>query len=166
MKWILFIVAIFLTLPSYSATLSQSQIHFILSGNTCCYSQEVIDSVQVPTYEYPPSVVLDLPSLKEPASPLTWTVFYGLQVLDVYTTERALQYSCVEEINPILGKSPDVKDIIGLKILLLAPSLMIYPYTITDGDLAGANYLMTAVVANNIDVWHEVKIRQDCRKIR
>lgn len=166
MKWILLIVTSFATLSTSATQLTPIQKQFIMWGETCCYSQEVIDSVQVPTYEYPPSVVLDLPSLKEPASSLTWTVFYALQVLDVYTTERALQYSCVKEINPILGKSPDVKDIIGLKILLLAPSLMIYPYTITDGDLAGANYLMTAVVANNIDVWHEVKTRQDCIKIR
>lgn len=166
MKWILLIVTSFATLSTSATQLTPIQKQFIMWGETCCYSQEVIDSVQVPTYEYPPSVTLDLPSLKEPASPLTWTAFFGLQVLDVYTTERALQYSCVEEVNPILGKSPDVKDIIGLKILLLAPSLMIYPYTITDGDLAGANYLMTAVVANNIDVWHEVKTRPDCIKIR
>ena len=136
-------------------------------GETCCYSQEVIDSVQVPTYEYLPYTIdLDLPPLKEPATKLTWTVFYGLQILDVYTTERALQYSCIKELNPILGKSPDVKDIIGLKILLLAPSLMIYPYTITDDDLAGPNYLMTAVVANNIDVWSEAKTLRGCSKIR
>lgn len=166
MKWILFIVTSFATLSSSATPLTPTQKQFIMWDETCCYSQEVIDSVQVPTYEYPPSITLDLPSLKEPASPLTWTVFYGLQILDVYTTERALQYSCIKELNPILGKSPDVKDIIGLKILLLAPSLMIYPYTITDGDLAGANYLMTAVVANNVDVWSEAKTRRDCVKIR
>jgi hypothetical protein len=126
--------------------------------------------VQQPVYEYhrPYTIDLDLPPLKEPASKFTWTVFYALQVLDVYTTERALQYNCVEEVNPILGKSPTVNDIIRLKVLLLAPALWYTNEyeTITDEDLAGANYMMTAVVANNFDVWSEAKHLDNCGKIR
>lgn len=164
MKLLIFIILCLFSLPTYSSSLSQTQIQLILAGDTCCYSKEVIASVQKPLYIYqrPSKFDIDLPPFKEPASRLTWSVFYALQVLDVYTSERALQYSCVEEVNPILGKSPDVKDIIGLKMLLLAPSLMIYPYTITDDDLAGANYVMTVVVANNFDVWSDAK--HNCSK--
>ncbi len=167
MKQMLICVALLFSLPTLATALTPSQIQFIQWGDTCCYSQEVIDSVQVPTYDYQtPTFNLDLPPLKEPASKLTWTVFFGLQILDVYTTERALQYSCVQEVNPILGKYPDVKDIVALKVLLLAPSLMMYEYTITDDDLAGANYLMSAVVVNNVDVWNEAKSKENCIKIR
>ena len=75
-------------------------------------------------------------------------------------------YNCVEEVNPILGKSPTVNDIIGLKVILLAPALWHTnkKVTITDEDLAGANYMMTAVVANNFGVWADAK--DNCNKIR
>ena len=132
--------------------------------------QETIDSVleehHVPKYNYPPQFDLNLPLLKEPASKFTWSVFYALQVLDVYTTDTALQYNCVEELNPILGKSPTVKDVIGLKVVLLAPTIYYADKyaTITDDDLAGFNFLMSSVVANNFDVWSEAK--DTCSKIR
>lgn len=166
---------ILLTLPLFliaeeGVSLTSTQKAFILQGETCCYSQEVIDSVQLPTYDYQPYTIdLDLPPLREPASKLSWGVFYGLQILDVYTTERALQYNCIEELNPILGTSPDVEDIIALKVLLLGPALWYnnkYGPVITNGDLAGANYLMTAVVVNNFEVWSDAKSRDDCTKIR
>jgi hypothetical protein len=169
MKWLIFVIISLFALPSYSVSLSQIQIHRIIAGDTCCYSQEVIDGVQRPTHNYQPYTInLDLPPLKEPASRFTWSVFYALQVLDVYTTERALQYNCIEEVNPILGKSPTVNDIIGLKVLLLAPTLWHANKngTITDEDLAGANFMMTAVVANNFDVWSEAKHLDNCSKIR
>jgi hypothetical protein len=136
-------------------------------GETCCYSQEVIDSVQLPTYDYQPYTIdLDLPPFREPASKLSWSMFYALQVLDVYTTDTALQYNCVEELNPILGKSPTVKDVIGLKVILLAPALWYTNKheTITDHDLGLMNYMMTSVVVNNIDVLSDAK--DNCDKIR
>ena len=164
MKWLLLLVVF--SANTLSAELTQIQKKFIIWGETCCYSQEVIDSVQLSTYEYQPNIILDLPPLKEPASNVTWSLFIALQVLDVYTTERALQYSCVQEVNPILGKSPTVNDIILLKVLLLGPALYYTNKveTITDQSLAGANYMMTAVVANNFDVWAEAK--DTCYKIR
>jgi hypothetical protein len=169
MKWILCIITSLATLSSSATQLTPVQKQLIMWDHPCCYSQEVIDSVQRPTYNYQPYTIdLDLPPLKEPASNLSWSVFYALQVLDVYTTERALQYSCIEELNPILGTSPDVNDIIGLKVVLLVPALWYTNKyeTITDEDLAGANYIMTSVVANNFDVWSEAKTLRGCSKIR
>ena len=92
-----------------------------------------------------------------------------LQGLDVYTTDIALQYSCIEEVNPIFGKSPTAKDLILLKVILLGPGLYYsnkYEGIITDADLAASNYLMTAVVANNFDVWSDAKHLSTCSKIR
>ena len=168
------IFLLILTLPLFSTAeesvfLTPLQKTLILQGNTCCYTQEVIDSVQLPTYDYQPYTIdLDLPPYRESASKLSWALFYVLQGLDVYTTDRALQYSCVEEVNPILGKSPTVNDVIRLKVFLLAPALWYTNKyeTITDEDLAGTNFMMTAVVANNFDVYSQAKKLDTCRKIR
>ena len=165
MKWLILLVVF--SANALSAELTQTQKAFITWGHTCCYSQEVIDSVQLPTYDYQPYTIdLDLPPFREPASKLSWSMFYALQVLDVYTTDRALQYNCVEELNPILGKSPNVQDVIGLKVVLLVPALWYTNKyeTITDHDLGLMNYMMTSVVVNNIDVLSEAK--DTCRKIR
>ena len=165
MKWLILLVVF--SANALSAELTQTQKAFITWGHTCCYSQEVIDSVQLPTYDYQPYTIdLDLPPFREPASKLSWSMFYALQVLDVYTTDRALQYNCVEELNPILGKSPNVQDVIGLKVVLLVPALWYTNKyeTITDRDLGLMNYMMTSVVVNNIDVLSEAK--DTCRKIR
>ena len=165
MKWLILLVVF--SANALSAELTQTQKAFITWGHTCCYSQEVIDSVQLPTYDYQPYTIdLDLPPFREPASKLSWSMFYALQVLDVYTTDRALQYNCVEELNPILGKSPNVQDVIGLKVVLLVPALWYTNKyeTITDRDLGLMNYMMTSVVVNNIDVLSEAK--DTCDKIR
>ena len=165
MKWLILLVVF--SANALSAELTQTQKAFITWGETCCYSQEVIDSVQLPTYDYQPYTIdLDLPPFREPASKLSWSMFYALQVLDVYTTDRALEYDCVEELNPILGKTPNVQDVIGLKVVLLAPTIYYADKyaTITDDDLAGFNFLMSSVVANNFDVWSEAK--DTCSKIR
>ena len=68
-------------------------------------------------------------------------MFYALQVLDVYTTDRALQYSCVEEVNPILGKSPTVTRLIRTESILTWSCIWytISMRTITDKDLAVTN---------------------------
>jgi hypothetical protein len=165
MKWLILLVVF--SANALSAELTQTQKAFITWGHTCCYSQEVIDSVQLPTYDYQPYTIdLDLPPFREPASKLSWSMFYALQVLDVYTTDRALQYNCVEELNPILGKSPNVQDVIGLKVVLLVPALWYTNKyeTITDHDLGLMNYMMTSVVVNNIDVLSDAK--DNCDKIR
>jgi len=171
MKWILFIVTSFATLSSSATDLTPSQKQFIAWGETCCYSPETIKDTlaqqHVDTFQ--PKVILDLPPFIDPATRLQWVLFYTLQILDVYSTDRAVQYSCVTEVNPLLGKSPTAKDLILLKVILLGPGLYYsnkYEGTITDADLAASNYLMTAVVANNFDVYSQAKKRDNCIKIR
>jgi hypothetical protein len=159
------------SITAFATDLTPRQKHFIAWGETCCYSAETIEDVlaqqHVDTFQ--PKVILDLPPFIEPASRLQWALFYVLQGLDVYTTDIALQYSCIEEVNPIFGKSPTAKDLILLKVLLLGPGLYYsnkYEGIITDADLAASNYLMTAVVANNFDVYSQAKKRDNCIKIR
>lgn len=165
---LLVFLSFFLTNTAYAVELTSIQKQLILWGDTCCYSQEVINSVQQPVYVHKPVIELNLPPLKEPASNFQWTLFYTLQLLDVYTTERALQYNCVKELNPLLGDKPDLSALVGLKVGLLGPVIWgnsKYDVITTD-QLAGANFLMTIVVANNYDIWNEAKTTTRCIKIR
>jgi hypothetical protein len=152
-------------LPS---NLSPKQIFFINNGHGCCYSKEVLAEVQQATfeYEYPPAITLDLPPLKEPASPLSWAMFTALQLLDIYTTVEAVKYDCIEEANPLLDKKPELHEIVFLKSVVIIPAMFIgtNQTVLTDEDFASANYFMAAIVANNFHVWS--RARKDCSKNR
>ena len=173
MKWILFIVTSFATLSSSATQLTPTQKQFIVWGEPCCYSREVIDSVlekhTMPINDHRPQIDLNLPPFIEPATKLQWALFYTLQILDIYSTDRAMQYSCVREVNPLLGKSPTAEELVLLKVILLGPTLYYaYKYDVitTEADLVTSNYLMTAVVANNFDVYSQAKKQDNCIKIR
>jgi len=82
-----------------------------------------------------------------------------LQVADVYTTYRGLKYDCVEEANPIFGKSPTVSDMVMYKFALLTPAIQ---YDRQNGDLNKAsirqmNTFMSLVIGNNMNVIHKAK---------
>ena len=168
MKWILIIVASLFALPSFSAELTQEQKGMIWSGDKCCYSQEVLDSVirhPIDTYQKD-TIQLKLPPFKEPASRLTWTVFIGLQVLDVYSTNTALKYSCVEEVNPIFGKTPKAADLVLIKTLVMTPTIYFAEKDemITNRDLARLNFFLTTIVAHNFNIKSEARDRKCSRR--
>jgi hypothetical protein len=74
-----------------------------------------------------------------------------------------LRYNCVEELNPLLGKSPSLEDIIFLKLILLGPTLYQQWDDIQNKDLYAPNFLMAHVIANNYDVWSTA--RKNCTRI-
>ena len=168
MKWLILIIASLISLPSNSSSLSQTQLHSINAGHNFSYSQEFVDSVKRTVF-YPShsNINLQMPELKQPASAIAWTLFYTLQILDVYTTDRALQYSCIQEVNPLLGDRPSIQDMVVLKVLLFGPTFWYSKKNsiITDADLLGPNYLMTVVIANNADVWSKAKSTNGCFKL-
>ena len=170
MRSLILLASTLFSITSFATDLTPTQKQFIAWGETCCYSAETIEDVlaQQAIVTFQPYVILDLPPLKEPATRLSWVLFYTLQVLDVYSTVRAVDYSCVKEVNPLLSESPSATDLVALKVFLLAPALWYTNKyeTITDEDLAGTNYIMTAVVANNFDIYYKAKKRDDCIKIR
>jgi hypothetical protein len=149
------------------ATLTTTQIKLIERGYECCYTQEVIAAVQEPRYSYPKIVStkidLDLPLAKKPASKLSWTVLIGLQILDIYTTDSVLKYECVQELNPVLGKTPSLSKLIAVKLAAAPVFYTINKYygPITDRDLVPSNFLLAAAVANNFNVWNKAKARCD-----
>ena len=142
-----------------SAELSPKQINFIERGYECCYAQEIIDGVQQPINNHQSTKIdLDLPAVKKPAFKLswTWTVFIGLQILDIYTTNSVLKYECVQELNPVLGKKPSLGKLIAVKLALFY-AVNKYYAPIKDSELIPSNYLLTAAVANNFIVWNKAK---------
>ena len=171
MRSLMLFASILFSITTFATDLTPSQKQFIVWGEPCCYSAEIIEDVlaqqHVDTFQ--PKVILDLPPFIEPATKLQWALFYTLQILDIYSTDRAMQYSCVREVNPLLGKSPTAEELVLLKVILLGPTLYYaYKYDVitTEADLVTSNYLMTAVVANNFDVYSQAKKRDDCIKIR
>jgi hypothetical protein len=164
------VALIVLSLFSFSVNsteLTPYKKELILSGNHCCYSQKIIDDVyleyasEMPKYLTHPQ--LDLDFTFEKADNTQWTIFFALQILDVYTTNEALRYNCVEELNPLLGKSPSLEDIIFLKLILLGPTLYQQWNDIQNKDLYAPNFLMAHVIANNYDVWSTA--RKNCTRI-
>jgi len=95
-----------------------------------------------------------------------WTVFWSLQVLDAFTTAKAVKYDCVKEINPFFTERPSDLRVITTKSVLLAPTIIQQRETgfVTRSELMSTNILYAMVVANNIDHLNDAK--QNCNKIR
>lgn len=103
-------------------------------------------------------------TLSEPVSNLQWTAFITLQLADIYTTYRGLKYDCVEELNPFLGKSPSVPQMFAFKTAVLMPAINsdIKNERLKPQTLNQMNFLMTMVIASNLDVLKDSK--KYCRK--
>ena len=107
---------------------------------------------------------LSILQLHEPVSDLEWATFVSLQLLDIYTTYKGLQYDCVKELNPILGESPSVGKMFLVKTAVLMPAIEHdrRHNTLNSKVFSEANFLMSIVVANNIDAMQQSK--KYCKK--
>lgn len=95
-----------------------------------------------------------------------WTIFWTFQVLDAYSTSRAVKYDCIREINPLYTERPSDTRIVTTKTLLLAPALLYNDgyKKITPQELDNTNTLYLFVVANNFRLLNDAK--DTCNKIR
>jgi len=95
----------------------------------------------------------------EPISDWQWTAFVTLQVLDIYTTYKGLQYNCVIELNPIMGEQPSVMKMGATKFVILYPAMVAEQknQTLTRDDMRSINYAMSLVIANNNAVKNRAK---------
>ena len=97
-------------------------------------------------------------------STFDWSVFYGLQLLDIYTTYRGLKYDCVREMNPLVGESPSVPKMFAVKTAILLPAIEMDRRNneLTSDTFDYMNLLMSVVIANNI---HQVSdAKKYCKK--
>ena len=88
-----------------------------------------------------------------------WIAFWTFQVLDVYSTSRALKYDCVKEINPIFTETPSDARMVLTKTLLLVPGLVYNDYwkEVTPKELNDTNMVYSVVVANNFRLLNQAK---------
>lgn len=95
-----------------------------------------------------------------------WVAFWTFQLLDAYSTSKALKYDCIKEINPLFTESPSDARIVATKGVLLLPGLLYNDYwkTVTPEELDSSNMIYSIVVANNFRLLNKAK--RDCNKIR
>ncbi len=95
-----------------------------------------------------------------------WAMFWTLQILDIYTTSKALKYDCIKEINPLFTETPSDTRLVLTKTMLLAPGLLSNDYykEISTRELENTNIMYMFVVSNNYRLLHDAK--QTCNKIR
>ena len=105
-----------------------------------------------------------IPPLQEPISNTQIYTFVFLQLADIYTTYKGLQYDCVYEANPLLGEKPSVGKMFATKVAILTPA---FQYDLEKGNLTPKilnemNTLMTLVIFNNTVVTNRAK--RNCQK--
>lgn len=95
-----------------------------------------------------------------------WVAFWTFQILDAYSTSRALKYDCVKEINPLFTERPSNTRVVLTKSVLLLPGLLYNDYykTVSPEELNDTNMLYSVVVANNFRLLNQAK--DSCNKIR
>ena len=102
----------------------------------------------------------------EQTTNLQWATFLTLQLLDAYSTSRAIKYDCIKEVNPLFTETPGDLRLVATKTLLLAPSLLYNDYykKVTPAELEETNMVYMFIVANNFRLLDEAK--DTCNKIR
>tara|TARA_B100000900_G_C20032548_1_gene494561 strand:+ start:186 stop:503 length:318 start_codon:yes stop_codon:yes gene_type:complete len=95
----------------------------------------------------------------EPISTHQWVLFTTLQLADIYTTYRGLQYNCVKELNPFLGERPSVAKMFVVKTAVLWPAVEteIRKQSLSSNNMDNINLMMTVVVGNNYHVLEKSK---------
>jgi hypothetical protein len=94
-----------------------------------------------------------------------WLAFWTFQLLDVYSTSRALKYDCVKEVNPLFTENPSDARLVLTKSFLLLPGLLYNDYwtQVTPEELDDTNMFYAAVVGNNFRLLNQAK--DSCNKI-
>ena len=154
-----------LTIPSSEmpsiSVLDSKDKHAIMLGWTCCYRNELINSVQ--TEHLQKLTALKLKGKKresqfllvDPITNAQWATMIGLQLADIYTTYRGLQYDCVKELNPLAGERPSVQKMFFMKTVILAPAIEydLKREALTSKAMDEINLMMALVIGNNYNVW-------------
>ena len=158
-----------LTIPSLEMPLTwqldSKAKHEIMMGWTCCYPNTVVKQVQKEHSEKLTALRLKANqnqlqfTLTEPISNAKWATFTILQLADIYTTYKGLQYNCVMETNPLFGESPSLSRMFFTKAAILGPAI---EYDIENGNvtpqiLDQMNIMMSFVVINNYNVYEKAK---------
>ena len=127
----------------------------ITMGFECCYRKQVLDKVKMDyTLESMTSKSkVNLSRLQfTPSAPLAKEYFFFINALDVYTTHRGVKSGKAREVNPIVGSTPSLEELIALKVLWGTVVLKTFP----EYELILPNYVLTLAVVNNLDVLYRI----------
>ena len=95
----------------------------------------------------------------EPINDFQWGTFLTLQLLDIYTTYKGLQYDCVYEANPLMGEQPSVMKMGVTKLVVLYPAITSERNNreLSKQNMDDINSLMSIVIMNNMSVVNRAK---------
>ena len=104
----------------------------------------------------------------KPADWYWWTALTLVNVADIHSTNKAMQYECIYEANPLLPKRPSLERLIAHKAITLYP--VYHPdfnkYTITNRDLKWATAFVGLVAYHNYKTIDKVQKYPDlCPKV-
>ena len=140
-----------------------------MRGWTCCYRKEHITAVHQEHLEKSTEYLSKANPRKfvyshrweliDHPTNFDWTLFVTLQLLDIYTTYRGLQYTCVEEANPIFGSRPTVSDMALTKFAVLTPAIQYDRKhdNLNKKTIRSTNAFMAIVIGNNYNVIHRAE---------
>jgi len=178
----------------FISELSEPRKRLIALGHHAPYSQETIQRVVVGKAQIMPNgAIINLPHGPEFVPTLNqlrydpkwqvkeqpnyaidhWTekekqiidyIFWTSQILDVYSTYRGLKYDCIYEANPLLGKKPEVSEMIGLKLSIIGGLgyLAKRDENFWYGWKFGAGITTSMVTANNFRLLR--KAQRECKR--
>jgi len=152
----------------------------IMMGWTCCYRSSLIEQVHLETSlksiplllkerQSPSPFTLSLEDKwLEPADWHWWAALTLVNIGDVISTNKAMEYECVYEANPLLPKRPTLERLVAHKAITLYP--IYHPdwntYTVTNEDIKWATGFLALVVYHNYKVINKVKKYPDrCPKV-
>ncbi len=128
----------------------------------CTKNVEICNKIEEERYKS----ILPKFEIQERTSREQWATFAIFQVLDIYSTSKALKYDCIKEVNPLFTETPSDTRLILTKSVLLLPSLLYNDgyKQVTPEELDTSNALYLFVVANNFKLLNDAK--HNCNKIR
>ena len=104
----------------------------------------------------------------KPADWYWWTALTLVNIADIHSTNKAMQYSCIYEANPLLPKRPSLERLVLHKAVILYP--VYHPdynkYVVTNNDIKWATALVGLVAYHNYKTIDKAEKNSDrCPKV-
>jgi len=153
MKATMFLKLIILSLFSFSVhaqtlnlTLPPLDLNFCVNNKELCDRIANDENNLLPQFEF-----------INPASKRDRTIFYAINVIDVWSTNRAIKGGYGREVNPLLPSYPSLAELITHKTVLIGA----YEYAQWLDNrmfVVTMNYTLGAVVINNLQIIYDNEI--------
>ena len=104
----------------------------------------------------------------KPADWYWWVAFTAVNMADVHSTYKAMEYECIFEANPLLPNRPSLERLVAHKVVTLYP--IYHPdwnrHPVTNKDLKWATAFVGLVAYHNYKILDKVKeLPERCPKV-